>query len=231
VTGVVTGLYRFPVKSLLGESLTRAEIDARGLAGDRAWAVTDVDGKLGSGKSSRRFRRMDGLLQLAATYDGDDTPVITFPDGTRVSATGPDLDERLSTHVGRPVRLRPEGEVSHFDDGPLHLVTTASLSALAAVTGTAVTAARTRANLLLDVAQTGFVEPAWIGRELAIGTCVLRVTAPMPRCVMVEMPQRDLPAAPGLLDILERVNDLHLGVVAEVIATGTVQVGDPIVLR
>jgi uncharacterized protein YcbX len=231
VTGVVTGLYRFPVKSLLGESLTRAEIDARGLAGDRAWAVTDVDGKLGSGKSSRRFRKMDGLLQLAATYDGDGTPVITFPDGARVSGTDPVLDERLSTHVGRPVRLRPEGEVSHFDDGPLHLVTTASLSALAAVTGSEVTAERTRANLLLDVAQTGFVEQAWIGHEFAVGTCVLRVTAPMPRCVMVEMPQRDLPAAPGLLDLLERVNDLHLGVVAEVIATGTVQVGDPIVLR
>lgn len=232
MTGSVAALYRYPVKSLLGEQLSSVEVVARGLAGDRAWAVTDTDGKLGSGKSSRRFRKMDGLLQLAAAYDGDGTPTITFPDGTQRSGSAPDIDEWLSAHVGRPVRLLPEGAISHFDDGPLHLVTTASLAALAAATGTEVAAERARANLVLDVAGEGFVEQAWNGCELAIGsTCVVRVTAPMPRCVMLEMPQGDLPAAPRLLDTLERTNELALGVVAEVLVPGPVCVGDRVALR
>ncbi|HSK23193.1 MAG TPA: MOSC N-terminal beta barrel domain-containing protein [Egicoccus sp.] len=229
--GSVAALYRYPVKSLLGEKLASAEVVARGLDGDRAWAVTDPDGKLGSGKSSRRFRRMDGLLQLAARYDAVGAPTIRFPDGTDLTGPADDLDERLSAHVGRPVRLRPEGAVSHFDDGPVHLVTTASLAALSTVAGTAVPAERARANLVLDVTGDGFVEQAWIGRELAIGRCRLRVAASMPRCVMLEMPQGDLPAAPRLLDTLERSNHLDLGVVAEVVAAGTVQVGDEVALR
>jgi len=69
--GRVASLHRYPVKSLAGESLAAVEVDARGLAGDRAWAVRDPDGKLGSGKSSRRFRKMDGLLLLSGAYDGD----------------------------------------------------------------------------------------------------------------------------------------------------------------
>lgn len=232
MSGSVVAMYRYPVKSLLGESLTSVEIDERGVAGDRAWAVTDPDGKFGSGKSSRRFRKMDGLLQLAAAYDRHGAPTITFPAGAAVPGPAADLDERLSAHVGRPVRLLPEGDVSHFDDGPVHLVTTASLAALATVAGGEVVADRTRANLVLDVPGDGFVEQDWIGRDLAIGgECVLRVTASMPRCVMLEMPQGALPAAPRLLDTLERVNHLELGIVAEVVTPGTVRIGDAVTLR
>jgi uncharacterized protein len=67
--GSVAELRRYPVKSLTGEVLRAADVDVRGLVGDRAWAVTDTDGRFGSGKTTRRFRRMDGLLQLTATYD------------------------------------------------------------------------------------------------------------------------------------------------------------------
>lgn len=57
---------RYPVKSLLGEVVEAAEADSRGLAGDRLWAVRDADGKFGSGKNTRRFRRMPGLFDLRA---------------------------------------------------------------------------------------------------------------------------------------------------------------------
>ena len=49
--------------------------------GDRVWAVQDAAGKLGSGKNSRRFTRILGLLSLTARYD-DGVPVVTGPDGT-----------------------------------------------------------------------------------------------------------------------------------------------------
>jgi hypothetical protein len=231
VTGRLARIRRYPVKSLAGEDLERAALEPRGLAGDRAWAVRDLDGKLGSGKSTRRFRRMDGLLELAATYDGD-TPLLTFPDGRVLPAGAAATDQALSAHVGRPVSLARESEVAHFDEGPVHLVTTASLRALADTAGHDVDPRRTRANLLVDWAGDGFPEHEWVGRQVAVGSAVvLHVTALMPRCVMVNLPQEDLPADPDLLRLIgENDPDVALGVVADVVRTGEVALGDDVTL-
>ena len=228
-SGLVRRIRRYPVKSLVGEDLDRAEIVPRGLAGDRSWAVQDLDGKIGSGKSTRRFRRMDGLLDLAASYDGD-TPVLTFPDGRALPAGAAATDQALSAHVGRPVSLARESDVSHFDDGPVHLVTTSSLRSIAEIAGHDVDPRRTRANLLVDWDERGFPEHGWVGRQVAVGTeVVLRVTAPMPRCVMVNLPQEDLPADPDLLRLVgESTVGRILGVVAEVVRPGRVAIGDAV---
>src|SRR5215217_1554886 len=97
--GRVAELYRFPVKSLSGERLSRVEVDARGVVGDRLWSVRDPDGRFGSGKTTRRFRRMDGLLALRSTYDRE-TPVVTFPDGRSLRGDEDEIHELLSRHVG-----------------------------------------------------------------------------------------------------------------------------------
>ncbi|WP_233583870.1 MOSC N-terminal beta barrel domain-containing protein [Micromonospora sp. CV4] len=70
----VAEIRRYPIKSMLGEAVPLAEVGERGLAGDRLWAVRDLDGKLGSGKNTRRFRRMPGLFRLQA-YAADDRGV------------------------------------------------------------------------------------------------------------------------------------------------------------
>lgn len=225
--GHVAALHRYPVKSLSGEALPEALLDERGLVGDRLWSVRDPDGKLGSGKSSRRFRRMDGLLALTAAYDGD-ALVVTFPDGRRLGP-GPGLDEALSWHVGRPVSLGREGEVSHFDDGPLHLVTTSSVAAVAADHGAPVDARLFRANFLLDNgAGAGFAEDGWYGARLAVGEALLEVVQPMPRCVMVDMAQVDVEAPGGLLRTLTERRDGDFGVLLRVVLPGRVRVGDEV---
>ena len=57
--GSVAGIWRFPVKSMRGQRLERAEVTERGLVGDRAYALIDADtGKVAaSGK--------DGVLSLS----------------------------------------------------------------------------------------------------------------------------------------------------------------------
>ena len=57
VSATLIALRRYPVKSLAGESLDSVVVDARGLVADRAWAVRDPDGKLGSGKSTTTLSR------------------------------------------------------------------------------------------------------------------------------------------------------------------------------
>jgi uncharacterized protein len=227
--GTVAELRRYPVKSLAGEVLYAVDLDGRGVVGDRSWAVTDRDGKLGSGKSTRRFRRMPGLLDLVATYDDDLVPVLAFPDGRRLSGRDPLVHEALSSHVGRPVRLRPERAVSHFDEGPIHLVSTAALAALSARHGAPVPAVRLRANLLVEVSRDGASERSWVGHRVAIGAqVVVRVVDLMPRCVMVDLPQVGLPADPGVLRTLTDLTGGTCGVVADVVTGGQVAVGDAV---
>ena len=140
----------------------------------------------------------------------------------------PSVHEALSAYVGRPVRLEPEGEVSHFDDGPVHLVTTSGLRAVTEAHGGPVDVRHFRANVVLDTGDApGYPEDDWVGRRLVIGDVELEVVAPMPRCVMVTMEQVDLP---GDRDLLATVTDRHgmdFGVVAEVRRPGRLTVDAP----
>jgi uncharacterized protein len=232
--GRVAAVHRYPVKSLSGETLTEAVLDERGLVGDRLWSVRDPDGKFGSGKSSKRFRRMDGLLDLTAEYD-DDVPVVTFPDGRRLTP-GTELDEALSWHVGRPVALGREGAVSHFDDGPVHLVAASSVAAVGEEVGAEVDVRLFRANLLLDDGHLersngAYAEDGWLGQRIAVGEVLLEVVQPMPRCVMVDMPAVDVVAPGGVLRMLTDRRSGELGVLLDVVRPGRVRVGDEAVLQ
>lgn len=216
--GQVVALYRYPVKSLRGERLNALQVESRGVAGDRFYAVRNLEGKLGSGKSTRRFRKMDGLLDLSAVYDGV-TPVIAFPDGQSISGDDPNIHERLSAHVGQPVTLAREDEVSHFDDSPLHLITTAALRTLGLAPDDT---ERFRPNIVIDVPGYGFVEDAWLGRDIEIGDVRLHITEGAVRCVMIGMAQQDLPERP---ELLRQVGDLHdtcFGVYATVVSPGKI---------
>ena len=108
--GTVAGLWRFPVKSMRGERLERAEFTERGLVGDRAYALIDADtGKVVSAKSAGLF---PGLLGCRATFveppqpGGEAPPVrIALPDGTSVSSDSGDVDRVLSAYFQRDVTL------------------------------------------------------------------------------------------------------------------------------
>lgn len=108
--GSIAALWRFPVKSMQGEELERAELSIGGFAGDRAYGLIDVEtGKVVSAKSVRLF---PGLLRCRASFveppePGVKTPpvAITLPDGTEVASDRRGADEALSRFFGRKVRL------------------------------------------------------------------------------------------------------------------------------
>jgi uncharacterized protein YcbX len=227
--GTIRELWRYPVKSLRGERRERLRLDPRGVAGDRLYAIRDEAGKFGSGKTTRRFRRMDGLLRYRAVYDGD-VPLLTFPDDTTHRGDDPAIHAALSAQLGIPVTLSREAEIPHYDAGSLHLLTTASLRALGgALSEGMLDRRRCRPNLLVESSVDGFPEDAWVGREIAVGIDVrLRVTEQTERCVMVSMAQDELPADPRILRAVVRMNAACLGVYAEVLTPGVIHVGDHI---
>ena len=110
ILGRVGSIGRYPVKSMLGESLEVADVTERGLRGDRAFAMVDVEtGKVVSAKNPRRWPDLFTFrAAFAAPFrEGGAIPParITLPDGATLDTDQPDVEARLSAAVGRPVRL------------------------------------------------------------------------------------------------------------------------------
>jgi uncharacterized protein len=112
--GTVKEIWRYPVKSMAGERMQRASVGARGIHGDRGWAIRDE--KAGE---IRNARKLPGLLHCKAVYvrepsESDVPPVqITIPNGTTFLSDSADAGARLSELLGRAVTIwpvRPESD-------------------------------------------------------------------------------------------------------------------------
>ncbi|MDH2445516.1 MOSC domain-containing protein [Amnibacterium sp. CER49] len=225
-TATVARLWRYPIKSTAGEELAEARLDGRGLELDRVWAAYTADGGIASGKTTRRFRKVEGLLHWRSAT-GAEAPRLIAPDGTGFEAGTAAADDALARALGQPLALRREADVPHHDDSAVHLVTTAAIRAVEGLLGARFDPARARANLLIDLPGEGFVEDDWLGAELAVGDeVVLRLDAPMVRCVMVDASQAGVTVERQALQALGRAHDVELGLQASVVRTGTIHVED-----
>ncbi|HEV8603025.1 MAG TPA: MOSC N-terminal beta barrel domain-containing protein [Gaiellaceae bacterium] len=107
-SGSVVALWRYPVKSMMGEELNAAEVTERGLVGDRRFAVVDAStGKVAGAKNPRKW---GNFFDFRAAYveppkTGSKLPAVrlTLPDGTVVTSEQPDLAQILSNALGREV--------------------------------------------------------------------------------------------------------------------------------
>ena len=222
----VAELWRYPVKSLGGERVTSVAVNERGVAGDRIWALTDTEGGIASGKTTRRFRALPGLMRHRSHLDGDE-PVITLADGRSARAGSPELDAVVAAISPPGWSLQREASIRHFDAGAVHVVTTATLATLSAAAGEPVGVERLRPNILLDTGHDApFPEGEWLGRTLRIGNVELSIVDRTVRCVMVGHGQARLEPRPKLLNTIGRANQASAGVYADVIAPGTVNQAD-----
>lgn len=231
----VVALYRYPVKSMLGERLDAVEIDGRGLVGDRLWAIVTADGRLGSGKSTRRFRRLDPLFSCRAVLAADGLALLQLPDGTSLRVDAPDVGPRLSRHCGEAVRCVREGELRrsdgsllrHQDAGQVSIVGTETLRALAARIGDpeAIDPRRFRVNLVVETEQP-WEEESWVGHHLAVGEVLLAGAQRVERCRTIDSAQGQELAADGrLLKALAADRGGCLALYADVVRPGRVALG------
>lgn len=106
--GSVVGLWRYPVKSMMGEELNAAEITDHGFVGDRQFAV--VDATTGMVAGAKNPRKWGNFFDFRAAYveppeRGSKLPAVrlTLPDGIVVTNEQPDLAQVLSRALGREV--------------------------------------------------------------------------------------------------------------------------------
>jgi uncharacterized protein YcbX len=161
----------------------------------------------------------------------------------------PDVHRALSALIGHPVTLWPRlpaDQAAHYrrrppDDGDwdrylrefFDVPSAADTPDLAAQTPTAADVRRFRPNLFIGVPDSvpgRFPEHDWIGRHLVVGTAMLKITAPTPRCVMISHPVADLPRDRHLLRTVHTRAAHNAGVYARVTRPGTVQTGDTVTL-
>jgi uncharacterized protein len=268
--GTVVSVWRYPVKSMLGEELNSSYVTERGLVGDRAYALVDQEtGKVASAKNPRKWGK---LFDFRAAFI--DTPQaiesippvrITFPDGTHIFSDQDYIDYNLSSVLGREVRLmranleKPSYEEywpdieglaqrdnvtdeamppqTFFDIAVIHIFTTSTINRLRELYPEGrFEVRRFRPNIVIESASSeekkDFIENLWVGKKLMIGEdIVLKVTAPCTRCVMITLPQGDLPKDLGTLRTVAQYNRVTAGVYASVHRGGTIRRGDQVRLE
>ena len=225
--GVVRNLWRYPVKSMIGEPCRNLLFEERGVVGDRLFAVRDEQGKFGSGKNTRRFVKIESLFKFRAVYDGS-VPVITFPDGKSVRGDESSIHSELTETLNQTVTLAKEQFIPHFDDASVHLVTTSSLDWLKSkLPGSVVDESRFRPNVVIGTEGSGLVEQNWIGKTLRIGQDVmLEITHPTERCLMTNFAQPAIPEDKSIFACIGREADLNFSVYAKVLVGGEVNCGE-----
>ena len=127
-----------------------------------------------------------------------------------------------------------------FDIAVVHLLTTSTINRLRELYPEGrFEVRRFRPNIVIESAaseeknkKNDFIENSWIGKKMVIGKdAVLYINAPCTRCVMITLPQGDLPRDLGILSTVARYNQVHVGVYASVEHGGTIHRGDSIRLE
>jgi uncharacterized protein YcbX len=233
----VSGLWRYPVKSMQGEPLDATAVDELGVEGDRQWALVDTTTGL-----ALTARRVPELLYGVARLGDREHVEIELPNGAVTTD-----DQVLSDWLDRPVHLtratsglRGRFEIAtDFEDedgsawvqwngpeGTFHDSGKTRVSLLATGSIGAWDRRRFRGNVIFEADGVG-AENELVGRRVSIGTVTLDVVKPIDRCVMTTRPQPE-----GIdrdLDVLRTINaerQTFLGVGALVITPGTVALGD-----
>lgn len=228
--GRLVGVWRYPVKSMAGESLQTINVSWQGLAGDRRWAFIR-EGMTDSNFPWLTIRENPLMCQYRPSYTDLDRPegsatIVATPTGAAFDVTDPALGAELGTSL--PVIKSGRGL---FDATPLSLITTQTLAALGESVGVDLNPLRFRPNLLVHAAKDApFQEDGWVGSVLRVGGMRMRADLRDNRCVMVNVDPVTAERNPAVLRAIARDRQACLGVYGTIVEPGLVTVGDSVSL-
>lgn len=235
----VAGLYRFPVKSMGGESLERVQLQWHGLDVDRGYVFVKTG-------SLARFpwltaRDLPALVRYRAYLtDHENTRkssvLVQAPTGEAWPIESDELRASLERQFDGPLTLLHPGKGAQ-DAAMLSVIGGGSVRALSEQVGTALDIRRFRQNVVLEpVNGTPFVEESWVGRQLVFGApdgedmARVRLVRKDHRCMIVNLDPDSGGQNPAVLRELAASRENCLGVYASVEAQGLLEVGAPVYL-
>jgi len=245
--GRVESLWRYPVKSMMGEELTEAYLTAKGLYGDRRYAFLSS----GARKDFPYFtaRELHGLLRHRALYVhpekmarpngnltlADGAIEVETPEGVRLGVEDPRLIRLLRGGLKEWQRKRHEivliqSDSPVVDTRPLSLFSLQTVRLLSEEIGMAMDKRRFRANLYFDAgAAEGFAEDAWVGRRLGIGAeVVVEILKRTKRCKLITLDPDTCEPNTTVMKRIAKDHEMRAGLSAGVLVEGVVGVGDEI---
>ena len=183
----VKEIWRYPVKSMAGERLERANVTGLGIDGDRVVLVLNPQGRVVTARSH------PALLGHKGTTDANGTPLV---DGRPWSDRGVLADVRKI--AGPRAELIRDETADRFDVLPLLIATDGAIAAFGR------DGRRLRPNLVIGGVE-GLDERKWPGRKLRAGNVIVDVDSLRGRCVMTTYDPDTLQQDPGVLkDIVKR---------------------------
>jgi uncharacterized protein len=228
--GIVSGLWRYPVKSMAGEALASTDISWAGLAGDRRWALVRPDSQ-GSGFPWHTIREFPEMSNYVALLDEPARPdrsrvLVRTPAGGRYDVTDPRLAAELGTGL-RVMRL----DRGAFDAMPVSIISDSTVSALCSLAHVPGNELRFRPNVVVTLdSGAPFEEDEWVGSAVRIGAAVVRLDRRDSRCIIVNVdPATGLPDS-HLLKVIGTTRGAYAGVYGTTVLPGVVRVGDPVVV-
>ena len=205
-------IWRYPVKSMAGESLETAELTQSGIAGDRVGQVRNSAGRI------LTARTRPSLLRHRATLTSDHQVLI---DGLPWDAQG--VAREIETAAGSGTRLVMSDAEDRFDILPLLIATDGMLAAVG------YDHRRFRPNLVVG-GVPGLAERQWEGAHLQIGAVVIGMRELRTRCIMTTY---DPDSGRQDLTVLRRIRrefNGRLGLNSYVVSPGRLSVGDAVEL-
>jgi uncharacterized protein YcbX len=210
IIGQVESLWRYPVKSMRGESRQELFAGFSGIHGDRLFAFRSSAAP--SGFPFLTGRECD-------------------PSGEVLAIDHPDLTRQLRAAAGQDHALTLlHSDRAMTDCRPISMFSLQTAKQLGDEVGTALDKRRFRANVYLDLAGAeGFSENSLVGRRVRIGSkVVVSVLERDPRCKMITLdPDTALPS-PEVLRKVAQSHDGMAGVYGAILVEGTLRVGDPV---
>ncbi len=215
VVGRLREIWRYPVKSMAGELLPRADVSWQGLAGDRRWAFIRP-GIPRSGFSWLTIRQQPRMWHY---HPASPTPPIPIARrrscARRTAASSTSPTHGLAAELGDDLRVIKQDR-GIFDSLPLSLITTrsiADLEALLELGAGELDPRRFRPNLLVEpYGADPFPEDGWLGAVLRIGSLRMRVDRQDPRCVVITVDPDRLDSTPAVLRTVVQQRGTFLGV-------------------
>lgn len=235
--GTVVQLFRYPVKSMAGQSIDAARLGWHGLHGDRRFAIRKVNARTGfpwltAGSLNELIR-----YQPVGSPEAD-APLPTHvrtPDGVEIDLYSDDLRDLLSARHGDRVELV---RLDHgiFDEAPVSVICGATIRGVEREAGRPLDVRRFRPNVLVETpGGEPFQEDAWVGKTLVLGDepdgPALTATLRDVRCAMLNLDPESAEKDARVMKATVRLNGNCAGVYGTVVREGQVRVGQTVWLK
>lgn len=228
--GKLAQIGRYPVKSMMGETLQKVQLTQHGVEGDRIYAFVQKQPPNESfpWMTAREARE---LLLFKPRFEISLTSVkVESPNGSVFKIEDAELLNYFQKKYDRELVLRLD-EAGCKDSKPISLIGLPTIRAIGKETSINLMPQRFRANLYADWnSDEPFYEDQLVGKTLQIGDAEIKIAKKNTRCVVPTLDPVDARPAPRIFDAIMKNHAGCAGVYALVQKVGEIRTGDPISL-